>query len=47
MDQQSVNRLREELIKLTTWLGKNAEKYFVKEYETPGADYVEKARGGV
>ena len=45
MDQQSVNRLREELIKVTTWLGKNAEKYFVKEYETPGADYVEKARG--
>ncbi|TVY81888.1 Chromatin modification-related protein eaf3 [Lachnellula suecica] len=45
MDQQSVNRLREELMKLTSWLGKNAETYFVKEYETPGADYVERARG--
>lgn len=44
MDVQSVNRLREELTKLTNWLGRNAEKYFVKEYETPSAEYVEKAR---
>ena len=45
MDHQSVNRLREELSKLTNWLGKNVTQYFVSEYETPGQDYVEKARG--
>jgi mortality factor 4-like protein 1 len=45
MDMQSVNRLREELTKLTNWLGRNATKYFVSEYETPGPEYIEKARG--
>lgn len=46
MDQQSVARLREELSKLTNWLGKevNMPKYFVSEYETPSQAYVEKAR---
>ncbi|KAM0169246.1 hypothetical protein ACHAPF_010183 [Botrytis cinerea] len=44
MDLQSVNRLREELSKLTNWIGKNAKDYFVNEYETPGAEYVDKAR---
>ncbi|CAG8954056.1 hypothetical protein HYFRA_00009157 [Hymenoscyphus fraxineus] len=44
MDVQSVNRLREELTKLTMWLGRNAEKYFCKEYETPSGEYVEKAK---
>lgn len=42
MDQQSVNRLREEITKFTNWLGKNYTKYFVSEYETPGPDYTEK-----
>ncbi|KAH8687541.1 MRG-domain-containing protein [Tricladium varicosporioides] len=45
MDSQSVNRLREELSKMANWLGRNAEHYFVKEYETPSQQYVEKARG--
>jgi len=45
MDQQSVNRLREELLKMTNWLGKNATTYFVSEYETPNQAYIEKARG--
>lgn len=45
MDQQSVNRLREELSKLTNWLGRMVEEFFVREYETPGQEYVEKARG--
>lgn len=45
MDQQSVNRLREELTKLTNWIAKNATTYFVSEYETPGQEYCEKARG--
>ena len=45
MDQQSVNRLREELIKLTTWLGKNSNRYFTAEYENASQEYIEKARG--
>ncbi|CAK7221626.1 Esa1p-associated factor [Sporothrix curviconia] len=45
MDQQSVNRLRDELAKLTAWLGKNMVKYFVSEYETPNPEYSEKVRG--
>jgi mortality factor 4-like protein 1 len=44
MDQQSVNRLREELLKLTSWLAKKATNYFVSEYETPGQEYAEKAK---
>jgi mortality factor 4-like protein 1 len=44
MDQQSVNRLREELTKLTAWLGKHATRYFVSEYETPSQEYVDRAR---
>ncbi|KAK1596626.1 MRG-domain-containing protein [Colletotrichum navitas] len=44
MDQQSVSRLREELSKLTVWLGKNAKSYFVSEYETPSQEYIDKAR---
>lgn len=44
MDQQSVNRLREELAKFSTWLSKNATDYFVSNYETPAQDYVDKAK---
>lgn len=44
MDQQSVNRLREELTKMTSWLGKNATRYFVNEYETPSQEYIDRAR---
>jgi mortality factor 4-like protein 1 len=44
MDQQSVNRLREELMKFTNWFSRHVTKYFVSEYETPGADYHEKSR---
>lgn len=44
MDQQSVGRLREELVKFTTWLGKNTKTYFVNEYETPTQQYVDHAR---
>lgn len=39
-----MNRLREELMKFTSWLCKDYEKYFVKEYIVPGTEYVEKAR---
>ncbi|KAJ2895542.1 uncharacterized protein MKZ38_006392 [Zalerion maritima] len=44
MDQQSVTRLKEELIKFTNWLAKNAAKYFAPEYESPTAEYIDKAR---
>ena len=45
MDHQSVNRLREELSKLTTWLGKNSNRFFTAEYENTSQEYIEKARG--
>ncbi|OAQ80247.1 histone acetylase complex subunit [Purpureocillium lilacinum] len=44
MDQQSVSRLREEIGKFTVWLARNCETYFVKEYETPSQEYIDKAR---
>lgn len=44
MDQQSVNRLREELIKFTNWFSRHTTKYFVSEYETPSQEYVDQAR---
>ena len=45
MDQQSVSVLREELSKLTTWLAKNAEDWYVVDrYEIPTDEYTEKAR---
>ncbi|KAK8107323.1 MRG-domain-containing protein [Apiospora kogelbergensis] len=44
MDQQSVNRLREELSKFCQWLERNAGSYFVNEYESPNAEYAEKAK---
>lgn len=44
MDQQSVNRLREELSKFCNWLAKNRNAYFLTEYETPSADYTENVK---
>ncbi|KAH6848284.1 MRG-domain-containing protein [Chaetomium sp. MPI-CAGE-AT-0009] len=41
MDQQSVNRLREELMKFINWFSRHVVKYFVSQYETPGAGYVQ------
>lgn len=45
MDAQSVNRLREELAKMTQWLGKNVDTYFAKEYMNAGQEYTAKASG--
>ena len=45
MDQQSVNRLREELHKLTQWLGKNSTRFFTAPYENASQEYIEKVRG--
>ncbi|KAI1389033.1 MRG-domain-containing protein [Hypoxylon trugodes] len=44
MDQQSVNRLREELVKFCTWLSKNITEYFVSQYESPTQEYIQKAK---
>ncbi|KAK4162185.1 MRG-domain-containing protein [Cladorrhinum sp. PSN259] len=44
MDQQSANRLRDEIQKFTDWFSRHVTKYFVREYETPGQEYLEKAR---
>jgi mortality factor 4-like protein 1 len=45
MDQQSVNKLREEITKLTSWLAKRSNKYLSTEYENASQEYIEKARG--
>ncbi|KAI9753268.1 MAG: hypothetical protein M4579_005241 [Chaenotheca gracillima] len=45
MDQQSIQRLREELTKMTTWLSRNVGKYFATEYENASQDYIERAKG--
>jgi hypothetical protein len=44
MDQQSVNRLRDELGKFTNWLEKHIPEYFVNTYESPTADYADKIK---
>ena len=44
MDHQSCQRLREELIKFTSWLSKNTGTYFLANYEPASQEYVEKAR---
>lgn len=45
MDQQSTNRLRDELSKITAWLGKHAGRFFTADYENASQEYIEKARG--
>lgn len=47
MDTQSVNRLREELLKITMWLSRDETlgQVFVSEYETADSEYVDKAKG--
>ena len=44
MDNQSVNRLREEISKFCTWLARNSARFFCAKYEKPSADYIENAR---
>jgi mortality factor 4-like protein 1 len=44
MDQQSVNRLRDELAKFTNWFSRHVTKYFVPEYENPDQDYMDKVQ---
>jgi mortality factor 4-like protein 1 len=44
MDTQAMQRLREEMIKLTTWIAKNTNKYFEAAYEPASQEYIAKAR---
>ncbi|RMY76921.1 hypothetical protein D0863_01653 [Hortaea werneckii] len=46
MDQQSVSRLREELSKMTQFLGKRVDKYISNPYEHPGQDYSDGVKTG-
>jgi mortality factor 4-like protein 1 len=45
MDEQSVKKLRDEITKMTSWLGKNSKRFFTAEYEAATPEYIEKARG--
>ncbi|KAL1973299.1 hypothetical protein VTN31DRAFT_5934 [Thermomyces dupontii] len=45
MDQQSINRLREELSKFTLWLSRHADEYFSDNYVSASGDYLEKVTG--
>lgn len=45
MDAQSVTKLRDEVAKLTSWMGKNSTRWFTAAYEAATQDYIEKARG--
>lgn len=47
MDQQSTNRLREELSKVAIWLGKNAEFFFTGSYKNASNEYIEKVKGNM
>lgn len=45
MDAQSVARLREELAKMTAWLGRQTARFFVRTYVNAGQEYIERAKG--
>jgi len=49
MDQTSVNKLKEELMFMTAWLGRtdNVKKYFSEEYQDTSQEYQDRAKGGV
>lgn len=42
MDQQSVNRLREELVKFANWFSRHSNDYFVSEYEAASQEYIDR-----
>jgi mortality factor 4-like protein 1 len=46
MDHHAVNRLREELSQMTTWLSKEAQinTFFASVYESPGQPYIDKVK---
>jgi mortality factor 4-like protein 1 len=46
MDQQAINRLREELNSMTAWLAKDPQvnTFFASVYESPGQAYIDKVK---
>ncbi|KAJ9623614.1 Esa1p-associated factor [Taxawa tesnikishii (nom. ined.)] len=44
MDVQSVNRLREELMRMIQWLSKHTDKYLSHPYEGPSSDYSDQTK---
>jgi len=46
MDHQAINRLREELSSMTTWLAKEPQinAFFASVYESPGQTYIDKVK---
>ncbi|KAL6703313.1 Esa1p-associated factor [Coniothyrium glycines] len=46
MDHQAINRLREELSGMTTWLSKESQinAFFSSVYESPGQTYIDKVK---
>jgi len=46
MDAQAINRLREELSGITTWLAKEPQvtAFFSSVYESPGQAYIDKVK---
>lgn len=44
MDAQAVNRLREELFKMTQYLSKHTDRYLATEYEHASNDYIDIAK---
>lgn len=49
MDVQAVNRLREELGAMTSWLQKESQvtAFFSSTYESPGQAYIDKVKSSV
>ncbi|KAL9620693.1 MAG: hypothetical protein Q9160_004829 [Pyrenula sp. 1 TL-2023] len=43
MDNPSVNRLREEIMRFTTWLSQHANEFFVNRYVGATQEYIERA----
>jgi len=45
MDGQSVSKLKDEIARLTSWLGKNSNRFFTAEYEAASQEYTQKTSG--
>lgn len=45
MDAQSVSKLRQEVMEMASWLGKNSSRFFTAHYESASSEYIEKVRG--
>lgn len=43
MDQQSVDRLREEVLTMSNWIADNSVRLFTSEYEAASQSYIEKS----